>query len=56
MSIFQQSQVVMTGGSMMIGSLAAMCGASWATVLMAGAGVLSVIAIHLILPAACKIR
>jgi MFS family permease len=56
MSIFQQSQVVMTGGSMIIGSLAAMCGASWATVLMAGAGVLSVIAIHLILPAACKIR
>jgi len=56
MSIFQQSQVVMTGGSMMIGSLAAMCGASWATVLMAGAGVLSVIGIHLTLPAACKIR
>lgn len=54
-SLFQQSQVVMTVGSMIIGSLAAFCGATWATALMAGAGILSVLAIHWTLPRAWKI-
>jgi MFS family permease len=55
MSIFQQSQVVMTAGSMFIGSLAVLFGANGAVMLMASAGVLSVLAIHLTLPRAWKI-
>jgi MFS family permease len=56
MSIFQQSQVIMTAGSMIIGSLAALCGANWAVVLMASTGVAAVLAVHFTLPRAWKIR
>jgi len=49
-------QVVMTIGSMLIGSLAAFCGTQWAVVLMGAAGVFTMLAIHLILPRAWQIR
>ena len=38
MAIFQLGQVVMTVGSIIIGSLAAFCGARWAVALMGAAG------------------
>jgi hypothetical protein len=50
------SQVVMTVGSMAIGSLAALCGTEWAVVLMAAAGTLAMLGIHIALPQAWRIR
>ena len=43
-ALFHMSQVVMTVGSMAIGSLAAMCGTQWAVALMGAAGVLAMLA------------
>jgi hypothetical protein len=50
------SQVVMTVGSMAIGSLAALWGTEWAVVLMATAGTLAMLGIHIALPQAWRIR
>jgi len=55
-ALFHMSQVVMTVGSMIIGSLAAVCGTQWAVALMGGAGALTMLAIHLTLPGAWRIR
>jgi len=55
-ALFQMSQVVMTVGSMFIGALAALCGTQWAVALMGGAGALSMLALHLALPGAWRIR
>lgn len=55
-ALFHMSQVVMTIGSMIIGSLAALSGAQWAVALMGSAGALSMLAIHLLLPRAWHIR
>lgn len=56
MAIFQLGQVVMTVGSIIIGSVAAFCGARWAVALMGTAGVLATLAIHIMLPRAWTIR
>jgi MFS family permease len=56
MAIFQLGQVVMTVGSIIIGSLAAFCGARWAVALMGTAGALATLAIHFMLPRAWTIR
>jgi MFS family permease len=55
-ALFHMGQVVMTLGSMMIGSLAALCGTEWAVVLMSAAGTLAMLAIHVTLPRAWQIR
>lgn len=55
-ALFHMGQVVMTVGSMLIGSLAALCGTEWAVALMGGAGALAMLAIHLALPGAWRIR
>ncbi len=56
MAIFQLGHVVMTVGSIFIGSLAAFYGARWAVALMGVAGALATLAIHLMLPRAWTIR
>lgn len=55
-ALFHMSQVVMTVGSMFIGSLAAMSGTQSAVVLMGAVGALSMLAIHITLPRAWSIR
>ena len=55
-ALFHMSQVVMTVGSMAIGSLAAICGTEWAVILMATAGTLAMLGMHLALPQAWRIR
>jgi hypothetical protein len=55
-ALFHMSQVVMTVGSMAIGSLAALCGTEWAVILMAAAGVLAMVGMHIALPQAWRIR
>ena len=55
-AMFHMSQVVMTVGSMIIGSLAALSGAQWAVVLMGSAGALAMLVIHILLPRAWHIR
>jgi MFS family permease len=55
-ALFHMGQVVMTVGSMLIGSLAALCGTQWSVALMGSAGALAMLAIHFALPRAWKIR
>jgi MFS family permease len=55
-ALFHMGQVVMTVGSMGIGSLAAVCGTEWAVVLMGVAGTLAMFGIHFALPRAWQIR
>jgi MFS family permease len=55
-ALFHMGQVVMTLGSMIIGSLAALCGTQWAVVFMGAAGALAMLAIHVVLPRAWQIR
>ena len=55
-ALFHMGQVVMTVGSMLIGSLAAMLGTEWSVALMGSAGALMMVAIHLALPRAWRIR
>jgi MFS family permease len=55
-ALFHMGQVVMTVGSMAIGSLAALCGTEWSVVLMGIAGTLAMIGIHFALPRAWQIR
>jgi MFS family permease len=56
MAIFHMSNVVMTLGSMLIGALAVVWGAPWATIWMGLAGTLAIVAIHVALPGARHIR
>jgi len=56
MSMFQLSNVVMTVGSVTIGALATGVGTQWAVVLMGSGGALAMLAIHLALPRAWRIR
>jgi MFS family permease len=56
LALFHMGQVVMTLGSMIIGSLAALCGTQWAVVFMGAAGALAMLAIHVVLPRAWQIR
>jgi MFS family permease len=56
LALFHMGQVVMTVGSMIIGSLAALCGTQWAVVFMSAAGALAMLAIHVVLPRAWQIR
>jgi MFS family permease len=56
MSMFQLSNVVMTIGSVTIGALATGVGTQWAVVLMGSGGALAMLAIHLALPRAWRIR
>jgi MFS family permease len=55
-ALFHMGQVVMTVGSMLIGSLAAMFGTAWSVVLMGSAGALTMLAVHIVLPRAWRIR
>jgi MFS family permease len=55
-ALFHMSQVVMTVGSMMIGSLAAFLGAQWSVALMGTVGALAMLGIHLALPRVWHIR
>ena len=55
-ALFHMSQVVMTVGSMAIGSLAALAGTEWAVVIMSSLGALTMFGIHLALPKAWRIR
>ena len=55
-ALFHMSQMVMTVGSMAIGSLAAIIGTEWAVVLMATAGTLAMLGLHIALPQAWRIR
>jgi MFS family permease len=56
MAIFQLSNVVMTCGSMLLGSLATALGTQWAVGLMGAAGALMVVFIHVTMPRAWRIR
>ena len=56
MAIFQMSHVMLTVGSMLIGSLAWVVGARWAVALMGTAGALAMVAIYWALPRARFIR
>jgi len=56
MAIFQLSNVVMTTGSMLLGTLATALGTQWAVGLMGAAGALMVLFVHVTLPRAWRIR
>jgi predicted MFS family arabinose efflux permease len=55
-ALFHMGQVVMTVGSMLIGSLAAMFGTAWSVGVMGSAGALAMLAVHIIVPRAWRIR
>jgi MFS family permease len=56
MAIFHMSSVVMTLGSMLAGTLAALAGARWAAAAMGTAGALTIVTIAVALPRARRIR
>jgi predicted MFS family arabinose efflux permease len=56
MAIFHMSSVVMTLGSMLVGTLAALVGARWAVATMGATGALLVLAIGVVLPRTRLIR
>jgi hypothetical protein len=56
MAIFHMSSVVMTLGSMLAGTLAALVGARWAAAAMGAAGALIMVIIGMVLPHARRIR
>jgi MFS family permease len=56
MAIFQLSNVVMTGGSMVLGALATLFGTQLAVGLMGACGALMMLVIHTLLPRAWRIR
>ena len=56
MAIFHMSSVVMTLGSMLAGTLAALVGARWAAASMGAVGALIVVMIGVALPQARRIR
>jgi hypothetical protein len=55
-ALFHMGQVVMTVGSMLIGSLAAMFGTAWSVALMGSAGALAMLAVYMVLPRDWRIR
>ena len=55
-AIFHMSQVIMTVGSMLVGTLGALWGAQWAVASMGIAGSLAMVAIYVALPHARLIR
>jgi MFS family permease len=55
-AIFHMSQVVMTVGAMLIGTLSSLLGAPWAVASMGGIGALTMIGIYVALPHARLIR
>jgi MFS family permease len=55
-ALFHMGQVVMTGGSMVIGSLAAITGAPSAVLMMGLAGAIAMLGVHLALPKTWHIR
>jgi MFS family permease len=55
-ALFHMAQVVMTLGSVIIGALAAIAGAEWATAIMGIAGALAMLSIQLVLPRTWHIR
>lgn len=55
-ALFHMAQVVMTLGSVTIGTLAAIAGAQWATLLMGISGALAMLVIHLTLPQTWHVR
>jgi MFS family permease len=56
MAIFHMNSVVMTLGSMLAGTLAALVGARWAVASMGAAGALTIVAIAVALPRARRIQ
>jgi MFS family permease len=56
MALFHMTQVVLMSGGLLIGALASLIGAQWATALMSTAGTAAMIGIYLLLPEARKIR
>ena len=56
MAIFHMSEVVVTLGSMLAGTLAALVGARWAAAAMGAAGALLTVTISVVLPHARRIR
>jgi hypothetical protein len=56
MAIFHMSSVVMTLGSMLAGTLAALVGARWAAASMGATGALLMVMIGVALPQARRIR
>jgi MFS family permease len=56
MAVFNMSHVMLTLGSLVIGSLASLVGARWAVASMGAAGALTMVAIYMMLPRARLIR
>jgi MFS family permease len=56
MALFHMTQVVLMSGGLLIGALASVIGARWATALMSSAGTAAMIGIYFLLPEARKIR
>jgi MFS family permease len=56
MALFHMTQVILMVGGVLIGALAALLGARWATALMSVAGTLAMIGIYALVPQAWKIR
>jgi predicted MFS family arabinose efflux permease len=56
MALFHMTQVILMIGGLLIGALASLLGAQWATALMSLAGTSAMIAIYTLLPPARKIR
>jgi predicted MFS family arabinose efflux permease len=56
MALFHMTQVILMIGGMLIGALASLVGAQWATALMSVAGTLAMIGIYALIPQARKIR
>ncbi len=56
MALFSMHQVMITAGSVLLGSLAAALGPRWATAAMAACGVISIILVMVVMPRARHIR
>jgi MFS family permease len=56
MALFHMTQVVLMSGGLLIGALASVIGARWATALMSSAGTAAMIGIYMLMPQARKIR
>ena len=56
MALFHMTQVILMAGGLLIGALASLVGARWATALMSLAGTVAMIGIYALLPQARKIR
>jgi MFS family permease len=56
MALFHMTQVILMAGGLLIGALASLIGAQWATALMSAAGTVAMVGIYVLLPQARKIR